>query len=64
MVRKAAWMLMLCLTGFLSTKSSSMALGQAGGAWTVLLDGLLWSDGKSLRCAFALGSNAEPGHSV
>jgi hypothetical protein len=39
MVRKAACMLVLCLTGFLSIQSSSMALGQAGGAWTVLLDG-------------------------
>ena len=29
MVRKAACMLVLCLTGFLSIQSSSMALGQA-----------------------------------
>ena len=43
MVRKAACMLVLCLTGFLSIQSSSMALGQAGGAWTVL------SDGKTLK---------------
>ena len=31
-------MLVLCLTGLLSIPSSSMALGQAEGAWTVLLD--------------------------
>ena len=39
MVRKAACVLMLCLTGFPSIQSSSMAAGQAGGAWTVLLNG-------------------------
>ena len=39
MYRKAACVLMLCLTGFPSIQSSSMAAGQAGGAWTVLLNG-------------------------
>ena len=39
MVRKAACMVVLCLTGFLSIQSSSMAAGQAGGAWTELLNG-------------------------
>jgi 3-keto-disaccharide hydrolase len=31
--------LVLCLTGFLSIQSSSTAASQAGGAWTVLLEG-------------------------
>ena len=39
MVRTAMRMLVLCLTGFLSIQSSSMAAAQAGGAWTGLLDG-------------------------
>ena len=39
MVRTATRMLVLCLTAFLSIQSSSAAASQAGGAWTVLLDG-------------------------
>ena len=39
MVRTATRTLVLCLMGFLSTHSSSTAASQAGGAWTVLLDG-------------------------
>jgi hypothetical protein len=39
MVWTATRTLVLCLTGFLSIQSSSTAAGQAGGAWTVLLDG-------------------------
>jgi hypothetical protein len=39
MGRTATRTLVLCLTGFLSIQSSSTAAGQAGGAWTVLLEG-------------------------
>ena len=39
MVRTATRTLVFCLTGFLGIQSSSTAAGQAGGAWTVLLDG-------------------------
>lgn len=39
MVRTATRTLVLCLTAVLSVQSSSTAGGQAGGAWTVLLDG-------------------------
>ena len=39
MVRTAMRTLVICLTGFLSFQSSATATGQAGGAWTVLLDG-------------------------
>jgi Domain of Unknown Function (DUF1080) len=39
MGRTATRTLVICLTGFLSFQSSSTAAGQAGGAWTVLLDG-------------------------
>ena len=38
MVRTATRTLVLCLTGFVSIQPSTTA-GQAGGAWTVLLDG-------------------------
>ena len=36
---QTACALALCLTGFVSIQSSSMAAGRAGGAWTVLLNG-------------------------
>jgi len=39
MVRTATCTLVFCLTGFVSIQSPSTAAGQAGGAWTVLLDG-------------------------
>ena len=39
MVRKVACVLVLCLTAVLSIHSSSRVAEQAGGAWTVLLDG-------------------------
>jgi Domain of Unknown Function (DUF1080) len=39
MERTTMWTLMLCLTALLSIQPSSPASGQAGGAWTVLLDG-------------------------
>ena len=49
MVRTATRTLVLCLTGFLSLQSSSTAAGQAGAAWTALLDG------KSLKGWNAIG---------
>jgi hypothetical protein len=39
MKRTTMWTLMLCLTGVLSSQRSYPAYGQAGGAWTVILDG-------------------------
>ena len=39
MTRTATRALVICLTGFLGLQSPTLAAGQAGGAWTVLLDG-------------------------
>lgn len=39
MARTATRALVICLTGFLGLQAPTLAAGQAGGAWTVLLDG-------------------------
>ena len=49
MIRTATRTLVLCLTGLLSLLSSSTSAGQAGAAWTALLDG------KSLKGWDAVG---------